>query len=197
MLRRELLASAVQGSLLAAASLLIRPAGGWALGGTLPELNAPAPQFRLPGVAPDPAGLRGPADPLPTELSLADFAGRWLVLYFYPRDFTGGCTLEARGFQNDLQAFQRAGADVVGVSADDADSHASFCSEEGLVFPLLSDPGGKVSQRYGSWIAPFSQRHTFLIDPSGVLRSRWVAVRPSGHSREVLAELSRLQALSA
>lgn len=197
MLRRKLLASAVQGSLLAAASLLIRPAGSWALGGTLPELNAPAPQFRLPGVAPDPAGLRGPADPLPTELSLGDFAGRWLVLYFYPRDFTGGCTLEARGFQNDLQAFQRAGADVVGVSADDADSHASFCSEEGLVFPLLSDPGGKVSQRYGSWIAPFSQRHTFLIDPSGVLRSRWVAVRPSGHSREVLAELSRLQALSA
>jgi peroxiredoxin Q/BCP len=197
MLRRKLLASAVQGSLLAAASLLIRPAGAWALGGTLPELNAPAPQFRLPGVAPDPAGLSGPADPLPTELSLADFAGRWLVLYFYPRDFTGGCTLEARGFQNDLQAFQRAGADVVGVSADDADSHASFCSEEGLVFPLLSDPGGKVSQRYGSWIAPFSQRHTFLIDPSGVLRSRWVAVRPSGHSREVLAELSRLQALSA
>jgi peroxiredoxin Q/BCP len=129
-----------------------------------------------------------------TELALGDFSGSWLVLYFYPRDFTGGCTLEARGFQNDLQAFQRAGAAVVGVSADDPDSHASFCSEEGLAFPLLSDPGGQVSRRYGSWIAPFSQRHTFLIDPQGVLRARWTAVRPSGHSREVLEELRRLQA---
>ena len=81
-----------------------------------------------------------------------------------------------------------------GVSADDVADHASFCDSEGLVFPLLSDPGGAVSQRYGSWIAPFSQRHTFLIDPKGVLRARWVAVRPQGHSREVLDELSRLQA---
>jgi peroxiredoxin Q/BCP len=83
---------------------------------------------------------------------------------------------------------------VVGVSADDVEEHASFCDSEGLVFPLLSDPGGTVSQRYGSWIAPFSQRHTFLIDPDGVIRARWVAVRPQGHSREVLDELSRLQA---
>jgi peroxiredoxin Q/BCP len=116
------------------------------------------------------------------------------VLYFYPRDFTGGCTLEARGFQRDLQAYKAANADVVGVSADDPDSHASFCSEEGLAFPLLSDPGGAVSRLYGSWIAPFSQRHTFLIDPSGVLRASWVAVRPSGHSQDVLAALLDLQA---
>jgi peroxiredoxin Q/BCP len=127
------------------------------------------------------------------RLALSDLLGSWLVLYFYPRDFTGGCTLEARGFQRDLQAFQAANAKVVGISADDPDSHASFCSEEGLAFPLLSDPGGQVSRLYGSWIAPFSQRHTFLIDPNGVLRASWVAVRPSGHSQEVLVALLDLQ----
>ncbi len=165
------------------------------MGGSLPSLDAAAPDFQLFGVAPASAGGAAPAEVMATELSLSDFQGRWLALYFYPRDFTGGCTLEARGFQRDLQAFHRAGAEVVGVSADDADSHASFCSEEGLAFPLLSDPGGEVSRRYGSWIAPFSQRHTFLIDPAGVLRARWVAVRPSGHSREVLDELLRLNKL--
>lgn len=194
MRRRQLLGTALRGGFafsgLAALELLSRPAAASALGGTLPELDAPAPDFRLPGVAPA-AGGAGPA--VDTQLRLSDFAGRWLVLYFYPRDFTGGCTLEARGFQKDLQAFHAAGAEVVGVNADDPDSHASFCSEEGLAFPLLSDPGGAVSQRYGSWIAPFSQRHTFLIDPEGTLRARWVAVRPTGHSGEVLAELNRLQ----
>jgi peroxiredoxin Q/BCP len=156
-----------------------------ALGGTLPELDLPAPPFRLPAVVPDSAGA--------ASLGLDDFRGRWLVLYFYPKDFTGGCTLEARGFQKDLEAFHARGAEVVGVSADDVQQHASFCDSEGLVFPLLSDPGGVVSRRFGSWIPPFSQRHTFLIDPEGVLRARWTAVRPSGHSREVLGELSRLQ----
>lgn len=160
-----------------------------ALGGTLPEIGEPAPAFALPGVTPS-----GKGAPLETTLSLSDWAGRWVVLYFYPRDFTGGCTLEARGFQRDLEAFHRAGAEVVGISADDPDSHASFCSEEGLVFPLLSDPGGAVSRSYGSWIAPFSLRHTFLIDPEGVLRARWVAVRPAGHSQEVLSALQALQA---
>ncbi|MCP9839632.1 peroxiredoxin [Synechococcus sp. J7-Johnson] len=170
---------------------LVAPLLGWplkasALGGTLPPLDQPAPDFCLPGFGPnlDPSG----------SLSLSDLKGKWLALYFYPKDFTGGCTLEARGFQRDLEQFHLLGAQVVGVSADDVADHASFCDSEGLVFPLLSDPGGAVSQRYGSWIAPFSQRHTFLIDPKGVLRARWVAVRPQGHSREVLDELSRLQA---
>ena len=81
----------------------------------------------------------------------------------------------------------------MGVSADGLEEHASFCTSEGLAYPLLSDPGGVVSRRYGSWIPPFSQRHTFLIDPDGVLRARWVAVRPAGHSREVLEALTELQ----
>jgi peroxiredoxin Q/BCP len=159
------------------------------MGGTLPPLDQAAPPFRLPGVVPAADGSA-----IESQLGLEDFAGQWLVLYFYPRDFTGGCTLEARGFQKDLSRFKAAGAAVVGVSADDAESHSEFCSSEGLAFPLLSDPGGTVSARYGSWLAPFSQRHTFLIDPDGVLRQRWVAVRPSGHSGEVLEELQALQA---
>jgi peroxiredoxin Q/BCP len=170
---------------------LIRPRPALAMGGTLPALEQPAPAFRLDGVAPgDTGSVRE------TRLALEDFAERWLVLYFYPKDFTSGCTLEARGFQRDLERFHRRGAEVVGVSADDSDSHSSFCGSEGLAFPLLSDPGGAVSRTYGSWIAPFSQRHTFLIDPRGILRARWTAVRPVGHSEEVLRELERLQRAS-
>ena len=177
----------LKGLFLASSALLFRPAPADALGGILPDLDLPAPRFSLPGVAPGPGGSNE------VRLGLADFSGRWLVLYFYPRDFTSGCTLEARGFQKDLAAFSARNAAVVGISADDGDSHASFCDSEGLAFPLLSDAGGSVSRAYGSWISPFSQRHTFLIDPQGTLRAEWTAVRPSGHSQEVLAELERLQ----
>ena len=168
---------------------LLHPRRAVALGGILPTLDAPAPDFRLPAVVPDPRG-----EPRATELGLSDFAGQWLVLYFYPRDFTSGCTLEARGFQRDLEAFRSRRAAVVGISADDGDSHISFCGSEGLAFPLLSDPDGRVSQLYGSWLSPFSQRHTFLIDPQGVLRQIWTAVRPAGHSAEVLAALDQRRA---
>ncbi|MCS5690715.1 peroxiredoxin [Cyanobium sp. FGCU-6] len=179
--------SVLKGLVLASSALLFQPRSAWALGGLLPEVDQAAPPFRLPGVAPEPGGIAE------VQLGLEDFSGRWLVLYFYPRDFTSGCTLEARGFQNDLSRFGAHNAAVVGVSADDGDSHASFCDSEGLAFPLLSDSGGSVSRAYGSWIPPFSQRHTFLIDPQGTLRAVWTAVRPAGHSQEVLAELQRLQ----
>ena len=164
-------------------ALLAAPKQAGALGGTLPDLDQPAPDFALAGFLPP--GREG-------ELRLSDFQGRWLALYFYPKDFTGGCTLEARGFQQDLAQFHSLGAEVVGISADSAESQASFCGSEGLAFPLLSDPGGLVSRSYGSWISPYSQRHSFLIDPDGVLRERWVAVRPSGHSQEILASLQAL-----
>jgi len=173
-------------------SLLAKSQQAFALGGTLPELNIPAPDFNLAGVTPSRPGKTSEA--VETQRQLADFSGQWLVLYFYPRDFTEGCTIEARGFQQDLGLFHRAGAEVVGISADNADSHAEFCGSEGLAYPLLSDPSGTVSKSYGSWIAPFSQRHTFVIDPDGILRARFVAVRPSGHSHEVLDTLKGLQA---
>ena len=173
-------------------SLLAKSQQAFALGGTLPELNIPAPDFNLAGVTPSRPGKISEA--VETQRQLADFSGQWLILYFYPRDFTEGCTIEARGFQQDLGLFHRAGAEVVGISADNPESHAEFCGSEGLAYPLLSDPGGTVSKSYGSWIAPFSQRHTFVIDPDGILRARFVAVRPSGHSHEVLDTLKSLQA---
>ena len=184
--------SLLQGFLLLPAALLGRARSALALGGVLPELNTPAPDFDLPGVTPDREGK-----PIESRLNLAAFKGRWLVLYFYPRDFTSGCTLEARGFQRDLASFEARGASVVGVSADDAESHASFCGSEGLAYPLLSDPAGEVSRRYGSWMAPYSLRHTFLIDPEGTLRQRWTGVHPAQHSQELLAALNTLQAAKA
>ena len=96
------------------------------MGGTLPELNLPAPAFTLPGVVPSPDGA------IEAERSLSDFHGQWLVLYFYPRDFTEGCTIEAKGFQRDLERFHALNAEVVGVSADDTDSHKEFCGSEAL-----------------------------------------------------------------
>lgn len=173
------------------AALLAGGGRAEALGGTLPLDDQPAPPFELQGVAPA-KGLLGSTRSV--TLSLADFAGRWLVLYFYPRDFTGGCTLEARGFQRDLASFTSLNTAIVGVSADRPDQHSSFCESEGLAFPLLSDPDGQVSKRYGSWIPPFSQRHTFLIDPQGVIREHWVGVRPGAHSQEVLEAVQRRQA---
>ncbi|WP_225323160.1 peroxiredoxin [Synechococcus sp. RSCCF101] len=177
---------AVLGGLLLAGGLAALPRPARALGGTLPTLDAPAPDFDLPGSS--------SVEPDRTRWRLADFAGSWLVLYFYPKDFTGGCTLEARGFQASLEGFHSRGAEVVGVSADSAEQHESFCSSEALAFPLLSDSNGSVSRTYGSWIAPFSQRHTFLIDPEGRLRRIWTAVRPTGHAAEVLAVLTEMQA---
>lgn len=169
--------------------LLLHPGRGHALGGVQPEQGEPAPAFQLRGVQPAADGSAAPV-----ELGLDSFRGRWLVLYFYPRDFTSGCTLEARGFQRDLPAFHQRQAEVVGISADDGESHASFCGSEGLAFPLLSDPTGEVSRRYGSWMAPFSLRHTFLIDPKGTVQARWIGVNPSRHSQEVLEQLEQLQA---
>ncbi|MFL2507496.1 MAG: peroxiredoxin [Parasynechococcus sp.] len=181
MQRRDLLIRT--GLLMAAVSL--GPRSVSALGGTQLSIGEAVPTFQLPGSS--------RSDKDRSLWSLSDFQGQWLALYFYPRDFTGGCTLEARGFQTMHQSFRDAGAQVVGISADSVDDHTSFCDSEELSFPLLSDPDGTVSKAYGSWMAPYSLRHTFLIDPNGVLRERWVAVRPNGHAKEVLDSLLNLQ----
>jgi thioredoxin-dependent peroxiredoxin len=127
------------------------------------------------------------------NISLSDFRGKWLVMYFYPKDFTSGCTLEARRFQQDLPKYLRKNTQIIGVSVDDVNSHAEFCDSEGLKFPLLSDTDGKVSKAYGSWIGFLSMRHTFIIDPKGILRETFVKVNPAIHSTEVLARLEDLQ----
>lgn len=187
MRRSEILRLLKGVAILGVAQVIASPGKAIAIGGILPDLDVQAPDFDLEAAAQEGA--------LGQRLQRDTFRGSWLVLYFYPRDFTSGCTLEARGFQRDLAAFKAAGAVVVGVSADGAEEHVSFCSSEGLAYPLLSDPDGLVSKRYGSWIPPFSQRHSFLIDPEGILRARWVDVSPSRHSQEVLGTLKKLQQL--
>ncbi|MDX2097317.1 MAG: peroxiredoxin [Leptolyngbyaceae cyanobacterium bins.59] len=152
-----------------------------ALGGTLPALNQPAPTFTLPTNT-------GEGD-----LSLEDYRGQWVVLYFYPQDFTSGCTLEARRFQQDLPQYQQRNTQIIGVSSDSVNSHADFCDSEGLRFPLLADMKGAVSKAYGSWLGVRSLRHTFIIDPQGIIRERFTGVNPVIHSREVLARLEELQ----
>ncbi|BAY46883.1 alkyl hydroperoxide reductase/ thiol specific antioxidant/ Mal allergen [Scytonema sp. HK-05] len=152
-----------------------------ALGGKLPAINQPAPDFTLPTNTGD------------GKLSLSNLRGKWVVLYFYPKDFTSGCTIEARRFQQDLPKYLEKKAQIVGVSVDDVDSHAEFCDSEGLKFPLLADTTGAVSKAYGSWMSFISMRHTFIIDPQGMLRETFVKVNPAIHSKEVLARLDELQ----
>ncbi|MBD2257034.1 peroxiredoxin [Pseudanabaena sp. FACHB-2040] len=152
-----------------------------AMGGPQVPIGEPAPAFTLPTNAGD------------GEISLADYQGQWVVLYFYPKDFTSGCTLEAQRFQRDFAQYQARNAQILGVSADDVDSHAEFCDSEGLEFPLLSDPKGQVSKAYGSWLGAMSLRHTYIIDPEGVMRARFLGVSPPIHSQEVLGALDELQ----
>src|SRR6201985_1871604 len=131
-------------------------------------------------------------------VSLHDFKGKWVVLYFYPKDFTSGCTTEAHNFQRDLAQYQAKNAVILGVSVQDADSHKQFCAKEGLNFKLLADTDKKVSEAYGSvmnfGVAKLSARHTFLINPDGVIVKEYMDVNPSKHSEEVLAALAELQA---
>jgi thioredoxin-dependent peroxiredoxin len=135
-------------------------------------------------------------------VSLADFRGKWVVLYFYPKDFTSGCTLEAHNFQRDLAQYEAKNAVILGVSVDSADSHEKFCTKEGLNFKLLADTDHKVSEQYGSvmsiaGIKKLSARHTFLVNPQGVIVKEYMDVQPAKHSEEVLAALTELQASGA
>jgi thioredoxin-dependent peroxiredoxin len=152
-----------------------------ALGGKLPALDAPAPAFTLPTNTGD------------GQVSLTDYSGRWVVLYFYPKDFTSGCTIEARRFQQDISAYSQRNAQIIGISADSIDTHAKFCDSEGIKFPLLADTSGAVSKAYGSWIGVFSMRHTFLISPEGELKYIFTGVNPAVHSQEVLAKLDEIK----
>lgn len=116
-----------------------------------------------------------------------------MVVYLYLKDFTSGCTLEAQRFQQDLPKYIAKNTQVIGISADSVGSHAEFCDSEGLKFPLLADTKGQVSKTYGSWIGAASMRHSFIIDPAGIMRARFVKVRPVIHSTEVLVRLEELQ----
>jgi peroxiredoxin Q/BCP len=150
---------------------------------------------------PPAVGTQAPAFSLPnqegTQMSLDQFKGKWVVLYFYPKDFTSGCTIEAHNFQRDIDKYTQKDAVIVGISEDDVDSHKGFCAKEGLNFKLLADSGHTVVQKYGSVMEyngmTLAARNTFLIDPTGVIRKVYLKVSPQGHSEAVLADLQQLQ----
>jgi len=127
------------------------------------------------------------------QISLDSFRGKWVVLYFYPKDMTKGCTIEAHNFQRDQAKFDADNAVILGVSVDTPDSHKEFCTKEGLTFRLLADPEHKVVDQYGSLghfgTMTIANRNTFLIDPSGKIVKVWTKVSPQGHSAEVLAAI--------
>ena len=158
---------------------------------------ADAPPQKLPA-----EGANAPAFTLPsqdgTPTSLNQFHGKWVVLYFYPKDFTSGCTIEAHNFQRDLDKYQQKNAVILGVSVDPVDSHKGFCTKEGLNFKLLADTEHTVTTQYGSLSnyqgTIYAARNTFLIDPNGVVRKVYEKVKPATHSEDVLADLGTLQA---
>jgi peroxiredoxin Q/BCP len=132
-----------------------------------------------------------------TQVSLKDYRGKWVVLYFYPKDFTPGCTIEAHNFQRDRAEYARRNTVILGVSPDSAESHKNFCAKEGLNFKLLADTSRQVSKEYGSLmnfgVAQIAARNTFLIDPTGKIARAFTSVSPNRHSAEVLAVIDAMQ----
>ncbi len=155
---------------------------------SVPSAGSLAPEFTL-------ASQEG------APVSLRDYRGKWVVLYFYPKDFSSGCTIEAHNFQRDQGQYQLRNVVVLGVSVDSAESHKQFCTKEGLNFKLLADPDHKVSSAYGSLtnlgLVKFASRHTFIINPEGSVAKVFTEVNPNKHSEEVLAALAELQKQSA
>jgi peroxiredoxin Q/BCP len=150
----------------------------------LPAVGSKAPDFTLNSQEGAP-------------VSLKDFRGKWVVLYFYPKDMTKGCTIEAHNFQRDLAQYKDKDTAIVGVSVDTVDSHQQFCTKESLTFKLLADPTHEVTTQYGS-LGDYkgmvlANRNTFLIDPNGVIRKVYTKVNPEVHSGELLGALTELQ----
>lgn len=165
------------------ASALLFAAMAFAADPAIPTVGQAAPDFTLPSQD-------------GTRISLHDFKGKWVVLYFYPKDGTSGCTIEAHNFQRDQAKYDQKNAVIVGVSVDSADSHKEFCAKQGLTFKLLADTATTVSRQYGSLtnllLVKISARNTFLISPEGKIAKVWQGVSPSKHSAEVLAALSQM-----
>jgi peroxiredoxin Q/BCP len=152
-----------------------------AAAGDLPQVGQQAPPVTLPSQD-------------GSEVSLKDFRGKWVVLYFYPKDNTPGCTIEAHNFQRDLSKYQEKNAVILGVSVDSSASHQDFCTKQSLTFKLLADTEKKVVAEYGSLSdRGVASRNTFLIDPNGKIAKVWTGVKPQEHSDDVLATLSELQ----
>ncbi len=151
--------------------------------GELPKVGAAAPDFNLLDQAGQPHQLK-------------NYAGKWLVLYFYPKDDTPGCTQEACAFRDDLSKLTQLGAQVVGISVDDGASHAEFAKKYHLPFPLLADKSTEVAARYGALrdmvVFKIAKRYTFLIDPQGKVAKVYEKVETSKHSTEIIEDLKQL-----
>jgi len=182
MVRRRLLAVALA-TLCAAGAASIPPAVAEA---TRPAVGSAAPAFRL-------------QDQTGQWVTLEQQRGKWVVLYFYPKDNTPGCTTQACEFRDNIFAFRRAGAVILGVSVDDVDSKKQFATEHSLPFPVLADASKGTAKAYGvlykaMGIMEVARRETFLIDPQGRIARHYPSVNPKGHSETVLADLSALRA---
>jgi peroxiredoxin Q/BCP len=171
---------AVVAALIVFAALFVARA---ARAGELPEVGKPAPDFNLP-------------DQNGRLHTLNDFRGKWLVLYFYPKDDTPGCTQEACAFRDDLHQIVELGAQVVGVSVDDTSSHAEFAKKYNLPFPLLADKTTETAARYGALMnlifMKVARRYTFLIDPQGNVGKVYLSVETSRHSKQIIDDLKIL-----
>jgi peroxiredoxin Q/BCP len=152
--------------------------------GNMAAVGTTAPNFTLPSQE-------------NTNVSLSDYKGKWVVLYFYPKDQTSGCTLEAHNFQRDLPKYDALNAVVLGVSLDTVESHKTFCTKDSLTFKLLADPDHKVIDAYGVPVKSFGPMHfamrdTFLISPEGKVVKTWEVKDIQGHSDEVLAAIKSM-----
>lgn len=151
-----------------------------------PAVGTTAPKFRL-------------QDQTGKWHTLADYKGKWVVLYFYPKDKTPGCTTQACEFRDNIFAYRDLNAVVLGVSVDDVESHKAFSDENNLPFPILADVEKKATTAYGTLtkylgIAELARRDTFIIDPQGKIAKHYQKVEPKGHSELVLADLKQLAA---
>jgi peroxiredoxin Q/BCP len=171
---------AIVAALIVFAALFVARA---ARAGELPEVGKPAPDFNLP-------------DQNGKLHTLKDYRGKWLVLYFYPKDDTPGCTQEACAFRDDLHQIVELGAQVVGVSVDDSSSHAEFAKKYNLPFPLLADKTTETAKRYGALMnllfMKVARRYTFLIDPKGNVGKVYLSVETSRHSKQIIDDLKIL-----
>lgn len=148
------------------------------------KIGDDAPTFSLPG---------GEGK----QVNLIDYKGKWVVLYFYPKDDTPGCTREACQFRDDFKILETLGAKVIGVSVDDSFSHKKFAEKYNLPFPLLSDASGEVADRYGALnnflVIKLAKRYTYLINPQGKIAKIYLSVDTSRHSQEIIEDLKRLK----
>ncbi len=164
---------------LAACAMLCAPLG--LAQAQAPTIGAAAPNFRL-------------QDQNGQWHELADYRGKWVTLYFYPKDNTPGCTTQACEFRDNIFAFREAGAVILGISVDDVDSHKKFSDKHSLPFPILADPKKQIVKTYNVLsFTGFAKRETFLIDPQGTIVKRYVVSDPKGHSQEVLKDIRQMQ----